>query len=736
MSGDLAQTWLAWIAAASWQIALLVCLIEAITFALRGASPRLRYGLWLLVLLKALLPPTLAVVWGIGYWGVRPVADLGRQTRVVAAEVTRFGGQGEGSLARDGLHANSVASDATGISVPLLLLVAWAAGCLLLWLSVIWRYRRMLRAIESMAPIDEGPARVELERVAQQLGVRNVPELYATERTVSPMLVGIVRPKIILPKSVLTKLGSRELTMILAHELVHWRRRDTWVGWLQVFVQGLLWFHPFVWFANARIRHERECACDEMVLRDGRCDRDGYGETLLRVLTAARGRSLVMANMVGVFERGSRLQMRLEEIMSFDPRKRRFGWLSRISVVAAALLLLPMAAPSVGDDAKKSGAAADSDNDSHSHSEFAAGEATVGEKHISAKRPKTNWPVIVFSSPEIGSTHVRPETKFIQVTFDRDMDVGGYSWTGSGPFHPVPPNGEKPYWVDKRTCALPVKLEKGEYYRVGINSSSYQNFRSATGVPAETSAIYFSTKGAPKAVMSRVRVPKVVKTNPEIGATDVDPRLSLISVTFDIPMDKSSFSWTGGGPSFPEISEGQKPWWSRDGKTCSLPVKLEPGKKYELGLNSVSHKNFASKWGVPLEPVRFEFATSGDAEPGDKTADAEADSGDAPRIVKLVPENGAQDVDPSLKAIRVTFNRPMAAGFSWTGGGEHFPTIPDGKKPRWSPDRKTCVLPVSLKPGWEYRLGLNSPSFKNFASADGVPLDPVVYEFRTSPGKE
>ena len=42
------------------------------------------------------------------------------------------------------------------------------------------------------------------------------------------------------------------------------------------------------------------------------------------------------------------------------------------------------------------------------------------------------------------------------------------------------------------------------------------------------------------------------------------------------------------------------------------------------------------------------------------------------------------------------------------------------------------MLPVELKPNSQYRLGLNSPSHKNFKSADGVPLAPVVYTFKTS----
>jgi hypothetical protein len=61
-----------------------------------------------------------------------------------------------------------------------------------------------------------------------------------------------------------------------------------------------------------------------------------------------------------------------------------------------------------------------------------------------------------------------------------------------------------------------------------------------------------------------------------------------------------------------------------------------------------------------------------------------------------VPKNGAKEVDPAIKELRVTFNVAMGDGFSWTGGGSQFPTIPEGKKPFWTEDHKTCVLPVEL----------------------------------------
>jgi len=68
---------------------------------------------------------------------------------------------------------------------------------------------------------------------------------------------------------------------------------------------------------------------------------------------------------------------------------------------------------------------------------------------------------------------------------------------------------------------------------------------------------------------------------------------------------------------------------------------------------------------------------------------------------------------------------------SWCGDGPTFPGSP-AKDAYWTQDGKTCVLPVDLKPGSQYELGLNSPSFRNFRSAQGVALTPVIYTFKTS----
>lgn len=115
------------------------------------------------------------------------------------------------------------------------------------------------------------------------------------------------------------------------------------------------------------------------------------------------------------------------------------------------------------------------------------------------------------------------------------------------------------------------------------------------------SAIAFPAFAAP---------PTIVSTSPAIGATDVNASTTtVLTVTFDQPMAES-FSWAGGGEQFPKIPDGNKPYWSLDKKTCSLPVQLEPGKKYMLGINSRSHRNFKNAAGESVEPTLFTFKTS------------------------------------------------------------------------------------------------------------------------------
>ncbi len=169
----------------------------------------------------------------------------------------------------------------------------------------------------------------------------------------------------------------------------------------------------------------------------------------------------------------------------------------------------------------------------------------------------------------------------------------------------------------KFQIALPSNtlLDEDEFlreivYQFGINSSSFKNFQSRAEVPVFPLAIYFTTKGAGDEVKQKLIKPRVIKLDPPDNAKDVNPDKNEISVTFNIPMGKG-MSWTGSGPNFPTLRKGQKAQWTKDGKTCVLPVKLEPNWYYILGINSRSHINFQSESGVPSDPVTYSFKTRG-----------------------------------------------------------------------------------------------------------------------------
>lgn len=103
-----------------------------------------------------------------------------------------------------------------------------------------------------------------------------------------------------------------------------------------------------------------------------------------------------------------------------------------------------------------------------------------------------------------------------------------------------------------------------------------------------------------------------------------------------------------------------------------------------------------------------------------------------PKIVAMIPPNGAEDVDPNLKAIVVTFDRPMRDP-GWAvvtlGSASEVPrsTGPVG----YDATCKVFTMPVELQPGKEYRFGLNAEQYLGFHSQEGIPLAPVVVRFKT-----
>lgn len=567
---------------ATWQASFVILLVLAAQWALkRQLNPRWRHALWFLVVLRLVLPATLESPVSMFNWlsphkalvspntlSDRSTASAASETLVDTSEVAS---STEGTAGRIGPAASGVIRSPAQIAF-----LIWLAGVVALPVYLWLKTYQLGRRIKGRRPVTDTAVLNLLEDCKQEMRVTTPLLLVETPAVASPSLFGLVRPRLLVPPGLIQQFTPAELRYVFLHELGHVKRGDIAMNWIATGSLVVHWFNPLVWVAVNQMRADRELACDALALsRTEETENKSYGQTIIKLLEHF-SHSAAAPSLVGILETKNQMRRRISMIATFKKSNR---WPAVAAGVFAALALVTL-----------------------TDAQTRPGPAEADKPGVPQGPPE-----VVSISPSIGATEVDPSTKEITLTFDRDMQ-GGFSWTGGGPDFPPSPEGEKAHWRDKRTCVLPVTLERARYYRVGVNSKSFQNFRSAQGVACRPFAIYFTTQGASEDLKIKTVKPKIVAVNPAHGATDVDPGLTQITITFNVPMGEG-FSWTGGGPSYPKIPKGKQVYWTEDKKTCVMPVELKPNWEYSLGLNSEMHNNFQSVAGVPLDPHTFSFRT-------------------------------------------------------------------------------------------------------------------------------
>jgi uncharacterized protein (TIGR03435 family) len=170
---------------------------------------------------------------------------------------------------------------------------AWLCGVLLLFARITaawWRVRRL----QSVASSTEASSwQAAANRIASRFGLVRMIRIVELPSVDVPLVVGCLRPVVVLPIAALSSLNAAQVEAIIAHELAHVRRHDLLVNLMQTLVETLLFYHPAVWWLSARIRDEREHCCDDAAVAV--CgDPVGYAAALAE-LEAWRGGALNLA---------------------------------------------------------------------------------------------------------------------------------------------------------------------------------------------------------------------------------------------------------------------------------------------------------------------------------------------------------------------------------------------------------------------------------------------------------
>lgn len=159
------------------------------------------------------------------------------------------------------------------------LVAVWAIGVCGLAVRALLEWRRLdhivRRCARAHAQIDALFAAVNA-----RFGIVQRVRALVSDQVDTPMLIGWLRPVILLPTAVALGFPRQQVELILAHELGHLRRCDHLVNLVQTVLETVLFYHPVVHWISREVRNERELCCDHLVLRTMQGEPHEYARTL------------------------------------------------------------------------------------------------------------------------------------------------------------------------------------------------------------------------------------------------------------------------------------------------------------------------------------------------------------------------------------------------------------------------------------------------------------------------
>jgi beta-lactamase regulating signal transducer with metallopeptidase domain len=224
------------------------------------------------------------------------------------------------------------------------ILAAWLFGMLLMAARTAMQWRSVQTLRRTAAPLPAAWA-ATVDALARSLGIRP-PRVALSSACETPLVLGLLRPLVLLPAGLLHGVPREVIEAALAHELMHLRRLDPWLHAAQVAVEILLFFNPAVWWMSWRLANEREHACDEAVLRA--CDQPPlpYARALLELEAWRQRPSPALTLGLG----GPGLRARVLRLVRPRRVRRSRRWAARAGVLGVVGLLVialgwPTAAP-------------------------------------------------------------------------------------------------------------------------------------------------------------------------------------------------------------------------------------------------------------------------------------------------------------------------------------------------------------------------------------------------------
>ncbi|HEV8293456.1 MAG TPA: M56 family metallopeptidase, partial [Tepidisphaeraceae bacterium] len=339
-----------WLLRSSLQAGVLATIVFAVQW-LAGSrlSARWRYNLWMLVVVRLLLPAVPASQWSVhnllnlpAQSSQPPPQKIDQQPKAELSVVVLSADPLPIQLATPAIIPSQPQKSWRDYAIPSAWLL-WLVGFSFFLLRTLLATAKLAIQSRHFTSITDPQILQILDDARRRMRIRHRIALFAAQNVNTPALMGLIHPRILLPTRVLAEFRPSELRLIFLHELAHLRRRDVAVNWLITLLNVLHWFNPLLWLAFARIRAERELACDELVLKTSQPDeRREYGNTMIKLLQAFSGGG-ALPGAVGILEGQAPLRRRITMIAHFE-RKQSRTWIALLTTLILAMICLTDAA--------------------------------------------------------------------------------------------------------------------------------------------------------------------------------------------------------------------------------------------------------------------------------------------------------------------------------------------------------------------------------------------------------
>lgn len=387
----------------------IVAAVVILFLSVFGRKLRKRYGsgwmkvIWILLAVRLLIPYNFSIVplAGISFAGAAPsvshpvsgtdssdisAADNGMQQDIAANSVQNMTAQNHFGQENHGQPSKESADQAVGQQATAdqiitgknsdqgrifhytyveILSAVWILGVIVCVFHEIAGYVLFLhRYHEDLCPVTDERVRKIISRAGKRVAVCQ------SRQITSPMLIGIVRPKLVIP-STRKRWTASELELVVEHEICHYQKRDLLSKLLMTIVCCVNWMNPTVYLMRKQFFYDIELACDEAALRGRNLEeRERYARMMLFFAgnRTSENKSSVLSS--SFLEDKVQLKGRIDNM--FDQRIKRKGF------VSAALICI--AVPVMGLAVSCGYQAEDTVLSDTNISESVSAEAESGEK--------------------------------------------------------------------------------------------------------------------------------------------------------------------------------------------------------------------------------------------------------------------------------------------------------------------------------------------------------------------